>query len=210
MRSSAVSVGGKSALSRHRVKIRFHWQQAEAADDRDSCWVRVMQRQAGAGTTRRQSPGGMGWQWLPRIGQEILVDLQGGDIDRPYILGALYNCKGEGGVIPTAPCPGTIAAHSEKTCFTGPTQQRYALPQFRGWSWRKALADTQSISKRKNSEMVSCLVERSTSSVSVGSGITISCGQSCWQKSSALRSSLREVLARRSGQGDGQRRRAWR
>ena len=40
-----------------QVKIRFHWQQAEAKDDRDSCWVRVLNRQAGTG---------MGWQWLPR------------------------------------------------------------------------------------------------------------------------------------------------
>lgn len=75
-----------------RVKIRFHWQQAEAKDDRDSCWVRVLNRQAGAG---------MGWQWLPRIGQEVLIDFMGGDIDRPVLLGALYNGQGEGGVTAT-------------------------------------------------------------------------------------------------------------
>ncbi len=72
-----------------RVKIRFHWQQAEAKDDRDSCWMRVLNRQAGAG---------MGWQWLPRIGQEVLIDFMGGDIDRPVLLGALYNGQGEGGI----------------------------------------------------------------------------------------------------------------
>lgn len=84
-----------------RVKVRFHWQQAEAPDDapqevplgdRDSCWVRVLNRQAGPG---------MGWQWLPRIGQEVLVDFLGGDIDRPVILGALYNGQGEGGIAAT-------------------------------------------------------------------------------------------------------------
>ena len=75
-----------------RVKIRFHWQQAEAKDDRDSCWVRVLNRQAGAG---------MGWQWLPRIGQEVLIDFMGGDIDRPVLLGALYNGQGEGGIAAT-------------------------------------------------------------------------------------------------------------
>jgi uncharacterized protein involved in type VI secretion and phage assembly len=74
-----------------RVKIRFHWQQAEAKDDRDSCWVRVLNRQAGAG---------MGWQWLPRIGQEVLIDFMGGDIDRPVLLGALYNGQ-EGGITAT-------------------------------------------------------------------------------------------------------------
>ena len=75
-----------------RVKIRFHWQQAETPDDRDSCWVRVINRQAGAG---------MGWQWLPRIGQEVLIDFLGGDIDRPVLLGALYNGQGEGGITAT-------------------------------------------------------------------------------------------------------------
>ncbi len=84
-----------------RVKIRFHWQQAETPDDKDSCWVRVINRQAGPG---------MGWQWLPRIGQEVLVDFLGGDIDRPVILGALYNGQGEGGVTAT---PGGQGQQSE-------------------------------------------------------------------------------------------------
>ncbi len=68
-----------------RVRIRFHWQdQADA-----TCWVRVAQRLAG---------GGMGSQFLPRIGQEVLVQFLENDIDRPLIVGALYNGQGEGGV----------------------------------------------------------------------------------------------------------------
>ena len=43
-----------------RVRIRFHWQDSGAA----TCWVRVAQRSAG---------GGKGNQFLPRIGQEVLV-----------------------------------------------------------------------------------------------------------------------------------------
>jgi type VI secretion system secreted protein VgrG len=70
-----------------RVRIRFHWQQNDA-----SCWVRVAQRSAG---------GGMGFQFLPRIGTEVLVKFLEGDIDRPIIVGALYNGQGEGGVAPT-------------------------------------------------------------------------------------------------------------
>lgn len=98
------SAGGADELwcdALGRVKIRFHWQLAEAADDRDSCWVRVLNRQAGPG---------MGWQWLPRIGQEVLVDFLGGDIDRPVILGALYNGQGEGGVTATPGGDGAIVA----------------------------------------------------------------------------------------------------
>ncbi|MGX9733736.1 type VI secretion system Vgr family protein [Janthinobacterium aestuarii] len=75
-----------------RVRIRFHWQQETAA----TCWVRVAQRAAG---------GGMGSQFLPRIGQEVLVQFLENDIDRPVIVGALYNGQGEGG---TKPTPGGI------------------------------------------------------------------------------------------------------
>jgi Rhs element Vgr protein len=71
-----------------RVRIRFHWQDSGDA----SCWVRVAQRSAG---------GGMGFQFLPRIGQEVLVQFLENDIDRPVIVGALYNGQGEGGIAPT-------------------------------------------------------------------------------------------------------------
>ena len=71
-----------------RVRIRFHWQEYGDA----SCWVRVAQRSAGTGT---------GSQFLPRIGQEVLVQFLENDIDRPIIVGALYNGQGEGGIAPT-------------------------------------------------------------------------------------------------------------
>lgn len=71
-----------------RVRIRFHWQENTQA----TCWVRVAQRAAG---------GGHGLHFLPRIGQEVLVQFLEGDIDRPIILGALYNGQGEGGIAPT-------------------------------------------------------------------------------------------------------------
>ncbi|MES2049054.1 MAG: type VI secretion system Vgr family protein [Pseudomonadota bacterium] len=74
-----------------RVRIRYHWQ-GQHDDGNAMCWVRVAQRSAGAG---------MGVQFLPRIGQEVLVQFIEGDIDRPVILGALYNGQGEGGTIPT-------------------------------------------------------------------------------------------------------------
>jgi type VI secretion system secreted protein VgrG len=84
-----------------RVRIQFHWQAQSAGqggaanattNTNASCWVRVAQRAAGAGR---------GLQFLPRIGQEVLVQFLEGDIDRPIILGALYNGQGEGGVAPT-------------------------------------------------------------------------------------------------------------
>ncbi len=78
-----------------RVRIRFHWQDSREA----GCWVRVAQRSAG---------GGMGSQFLPRIGQEVLVQFLENDIDRPIIVGAMYNGQGAGGLAPT---PGGIGAN---------------------------------------------------------------------------------------------------
>lgn len=72
-----------------RIKIQFHWQRPSehptvgaAYDDRSSCWVRVALPSAGAG---------FGHQFLPRIGQEVLVDFIEGDIDRPVVRGVVYN-----------------------------------------------------------------------------------------------------------------------
>ena len=81
-----------------RVRVRFAWQpeaapaangadaaSAPSAAQTDACastWVRVAQPAAGAN-----------WGWaLPfRIGTEVAVEFIEGDIDRPVIVGALYN-----------------------------------------------------------------------------------------------------------------------
>ena len=97
-----------------RIKIRFHWQQGETPEDQSSCWIRVLSRQAGPG---------MGWQWLPRIGQEVLIDFLGGDIDRPYLLGTLYNGQGEGGITPT-PGGQDSAISQTDTAFDPATDHR--------------------------------------------------------------------------------------
>lgn len=85
-----------------RIRIRFHWQDSGDA----TCWVRVAQRSAG---------GGMGHHFLPRIGQEVLVQFLEGDIDRPLIVGALYNGQGEGGVLPTP--GGRRGSEADISCF---------------------------------------------------------------------------------------------
>ncbi|MET0981832.1 MAG: type VI secretion system Vgr family protein, partial [Telluria sp.] len=75
-----------------RIRIRYHWQDRAGGSTGASCWVRVAQRAAG---------GGMGSQFLPRIGQEVLVQFLENDIDRPIVVGALYNGQGAGGIAPT-------------------------------------------------------------------------------------------------------------
>jgi type VI secretion system VgrG family protein len=81
-----------------RLKVQFHWMQGGA-----SCWLRSVQRYAGSGH---------GAQFLPRIGQEVLVNFMDGDIDRPIIVGAVYNGQGEAGITPS-PGAGAIAAGTE-------------------------------------------------------------------------------------------------
>ncbi|MCW5581315.1 MAG: type VI secretion system tip protein VgrG, partial [Luteimonas sp.] len=87
--------GGHDVLSSDalgRIKVKFHWQHGGEATAERSCWLRVAQRYAGPG---------VGAQFLPRVGQEVLVAFLEGDIDRPVVVGALYNGQGEGGIAPT-------------------------------------------------------------------------------------------------------------
>jgi type VI secretion system secreted protein VgrG len=65
-----------------RVKVQFHWDREGKNDEKSSCWIRVATFWAGK-------------QWgaihIPRIGQEVVVDFVDGDVDRPLIVGSVYN-----------------------------------------------------------------------------------------------------------------------
>lgn len=63
-----------------RVRVRFHWDKSEG--DSPSCWIRVAQLMAGK--TR-------GTQFIPRAGDEVLIGFLDEDIDRPVIVGSVYN-----------------------------------------------------------------------------------------------------------------------
>jgi len=65
-----------------RIKVHFHWDRYGKADDTDSCWIRVAQIWAG------KKWGGM---YIPRVGQEVIVDFIEGDPDRPIVTGRVYN-----------------------------------------------------------------------------------------------------------------------
>lgn len=99
-----------------RIKVKFHWQAnphaPQGAGSDHSCWVRVMQRFAGAG---------MGHQFIPRIGHEVLVGFLNNDIDRPYVLASLYNGRGEGGVPRT---PGGSSAEADTKAFAESSDHR--------------------------------------------------------------------------------------
>ena len=65
-----------------RVKVRFFWDHRGEATADKSVWARVMQPWAGSG---------WGWQFIPRVGTEVAVAFVDGDVDRPIVLGGLYN-----------------------------------------------------------------------------------------------------------------------
>ena len=75
-----------------RVKAHFHWDRLGKRDDKSSCWIRVSQVWAGPG---------WGAMYIPRIGQEVVVDFIEGDPDRPIIVGRVYH----GANVPPYPLP---------------------------------------------------------------------------------------------------------
>ncbi len=85
---TAVVVGKKGEeiwVDKHgRVKVQFHWDREGKRDENSSCWMRVSQNWAG------KSWGGM---FIPRIGQEVIVEFLEGDPDQPIITGRVYNAE---------------------------------------------------------------------------------------------------------------------
>ena len=67
-----------------RVKVQFHWDREGQCDENSSCWIRV---------AHSWSSQGHGEFFLPRIGQEVVVDFLEGDPDRPLVTGLVYNAE---------------------------------------------------------------------------------------------------------------------
>ncbi len=89
-----------------RVKVQFHWDRYGKADENSSCWIRVASEWAGKK---------WGAIYLPRIGQEVIVEFLEGDPDRPIITGRVYN----GEAMPPYELPGkatisTLKSNSSK------------------------------------------------------------------------------------------------
>jgi uncharacterized protein involved in type VI secretion and phage assembly len=61
-----------------RVKVQFPWR----GDSTESSWARLATPMAGSGR---------GMVFYPEVNDEVLVAFEQGDINRPYVLGALWN-----------------------------------------------------------------------------------------------------------------------
>ena len=83
-----------------RVRVRFWWDRDEGAA---GTWVRVAQCWAG---------NGYGAVFWPRVGHEVVVAFEGGDPDRPMIVGSVYNSKNA----PPYPMPLSAYISGFKSC----------------------------------------------------------------------------------------------
>ena len=65
-----------------RIKVHFPWDRLGQAKEGSSCWVRSVMPWTGKD---------WGWQSIPRIGMEVIIQFERGNIDRPYCTGMVYN-----------------------------------------------------------------------------------------------------------------------
>jgi type VI secretion system secreted protein VgrG len=89
-----------------RIKVQFHWDRYSPANENTPCWVRVSQTWAGKK---------WGTMFLPRIGQEVIVEFLDGNPDRPIVTGAVYNGESETPyTLPDNATMSTIKSNSSK------------------------------------------------------------------------------------------------
>jgi type VI secretion system secreted protein VgrG len=62
-----------------RVQVQMEWQKSNSDN---TPWIRMTNPHAG---------GGKGMYFIPEIGEEMLVGFEGGNAEKPYVLGAMYN-----------------------------------------------------------------------------------------------------------------------
>lgn len=68
-----------------RIRVQFDWQiqlSQETSEDLMTPWLRMAQPYAG---------GGKGFSFIPEIGEEVMIDFEGGNAERPFVKGTLYN-----------------------------------------------------------------------------------------------------------------------
>jgi type VI secretion system secreted protein VgrG len=150
----------------HRIKVQFHWQRGADShnrlshpypdghagapgDDSAGIWVRV--------ATSLAPIAGANWgsHAVPRVGQEVLIDFLDGDIDRPVVIGTLYNGAGArdaqhnsvhhgaGPVTGNAPAwfPGEAGPHAHPAVLSGLKSQAMQASQLGTGAYNQMVFD---------------------------------------------------------------------
>ena len=68
-----------------RVQVAFAWQKDAGAN---TPWIRMINPHSG---------GGKGFYFIPEVGEEVLVAFEGGNAEKPFVLGAMYNGSASSG-----------------------------------------------------------------------------------------------------------------
>jgi type VI secretion system VgrG family protein len=154
----------------HRIKVQFHWQRAAGnsdlshsrlnhpapegqtgapANDCSGTWVRV------ATPLAPVAGGNWGSVAVPRVGSEVLIDFLEGNIDRPVVIGSLYNGRGRpdaqhneasygaGVATGNAPAwfPGDSGAHAHPAALSGIKTQSMGTSQDGGGAYNQLVFD---------------------------------------------------------------------
>jgi type VI secretion system secreted protein VgrG len=171
---TAIVVGPPGAVVHtdrdHRIKVQFHWQRnaggsdlshsrlnhpcpightGAPADDRAGTWVRI--------ATPLAPVAGANWGAVavPRVGSEVLIDFMDGNIDRPVVIGSLYNGKGQvdaqhnqffygaGVATGNAPAwfPGESGAHAHPAALSGIKTQAMSASQSGNGAYNQLVFD---------------------------------------------------------------------
>ncbi|MFV0360824.1 type VI secretion system Vgr family protein [Tropicimonas sp.] len=85
-----------------RIRIQFQWDRDGKRDENSTCWARCMMPWTGKN---------WGMIALPRVGQEVVVQFEEGNPDRPLIVGMVYNAD----TMPPYALPGNKTQSGIKT-----------------------------------------------------------------------------------------------
>lgn len=131
-----------------RIRVHFFWDRhTEDTNPEASCWIRVAQPWAGEG---------WGFISTPRIGQEVVVAFEGGDPDRPLIVGSVYN---EVNSVPyDLPGQKNVSGWRSRSTLKGGEQQfnefRFDDTMGKEYIWLQAQRDFNQLVKRNNSQEI--------------------------------------------------------
>lgn len=82
----ATVTDNEDPLGLGRIRVQFDWQarvgSTNGGQQLMTPWLRLSQPYAGAGK---------GFSFIPETGEEVMVDFEGGNADRPFVKGTLYN-----------------------------------------------------------------------------------------------------------------------
>lgn len=76
--AAGIVTNNKDPQKLGRLKVKFPW----LSDNNETDWVRMTTFMAG---------GGRGGFFLPEVGDEVLVAFENGNLNRPYVIGSLWN-----------------------------------------------------------------------------------------------------------------------